>query len=67
MKRDTCRISGEPLIELFSLGDLHVSDFLPHTTAWVRSFYALHEWIGLLAYRFGACAATPLDTVSTPP
>lgn len=24
-----CRISGEPLIELFSLGDLHVSDFLP--------------------------------------
>src|SRR3989338_11187405 len=29
-KRTTCRISGEPLIELWSLGDLHVSDFLPH-------------------------------------
>lgn len=30
MKRVTCRISGEPLVELFSLGDVHVSDFLPH-------------------------------------
>lgn len=30
MKRATCRISGEPLIELFSLGDLYVSDFLSH-------------------------------------
>lgn len=28
-KRTACRISGEPLIELFSLGDLYVSDFLP--------------------------------------
>ena len=25
----TCRISGEPLIPLFSLGDLYLSDFLP--------------------------------------
>ncbi len=25
----TCRISGEPLIPLFSLGELYVSDFLP--------------------------------------
>lgn len=33
MKRDTCRISGEPLIELFSLGDLYVSDFLPPDAA----------------------------------
>ncbi len=30
-----------------------ISDFLPHTSAWMRSFYALHEWIGLLAYRAG--------------
>ncbi len=35
-----------------------VSDFLPHTAAWVRSFYALHEWVGLIAYRMGACQAT---------
>lgn len=28
-KRTTCRISGEPLAELFSLGDIHVSDFIP--------------------------------------
>ncbi len=25
----TCRISGEPLVPLFSLGDLYLSDFLP--------------------------------------
>jgi uncharacterized SAM-binding protein YcdF (DUF218 family) len=35
-----------------------ISDFLPHTSAWIRSFYALHEWIGLIAYRFGACPAS---------
>jgi hypothetical protein len=29
IKRVTCRISGEPLVPLFSLGDLYVSDFLP--------------------------------------
>lgn len=29
MKRNTCRISGEPLVELFSLGNIYVSDFLP--------------------------------------
>lgn len=28
-KRTTCRISGEPLVELFSLGEIHVSDFIP--------------------------------------
>lgn len=28
-KRTTCRISGEPLVELFSIGDHYVSDFLP--------------------------------------
>ena len=27
--RTTCRISGEPLVPLFSLGDLYMSDFLP--------------------------------------
>ena len=43
-----------------------VSDFLPHTSAWSRSFYALHEWIGLLAYRMGACAATPVPVGPAP-
>lgn len=28
-RRTTCRISGEPLIPLFSLGDLHMSGFIP--------------------------------------
>ena len=28
MERTTCRISGEPLTELFSLGNIYVSDFL---------------------------------------
>ncbi len=27
-ERNTCRISGEPLIELFTLGELHLSDFI---------------------------------------
>ena len=31
--RKTCRISGEPLVELFSLGDHYVSDFLPADAA----------------------------------
>ena len=35
-----------------------VADFLPHTTAWNRSYYAIHEWIGLLAYRSGGCPKT---------
>ena len=29
-KRITCRISNESLVELFSLGDIHMSDFIPH-------------------------------------
>ena len=28
MKRTTCRITGEPLVPLFTLGDIYVSDFL---------------------------------------
>lgn len=28
-QRTTCRISGEPLTELFSLGKLYISDFIP--------------------------------------
>jgi len=43
-----------------------ISDVLPHTSAWLRSFYALHEWIGLLAYRMGACPATPLPAMPPP-
>lgn len=31
------------------------SDLVPHISAWVRSYYALHEWIGLAAYRMGVC------------
>jgi uncharacterized SAM-binding protein YcdF (DUF218 family) len=26
------------------------SDFVPRTSAWLTSYYALHEWIGCLAY-----------------
>src|SRR3989344_8188426 len=28
-EQKTCRISGEPMVSLFTLGKLHVSDFLP--------------------------------------
>lgn len=27
-----------------------LGDFLPHATAWITSYYALHEWIGCLWY-----------------
>jgi uncharacterized SAM-binding protein YcdF (DUF218 family) len=37
-------------------------NYLPHTTAWLRSFYALHEWVGLIAYRLGACKPAPAAT-----
>lgn len=30
--RETCRISGEPLVELFTLGELHISDFIDQDT-----------------------------------
>lgn len=29
VEHKTCRISGEPLVPLFSLGDIYVSDFIP--------------------------------------
>ena len=29
---------------------LRLSEFLPRTSAWVNSFYALHEWVGLAYY-----------------
>lgn len=32
IERTTCRISGEPLIPLFSLGELYISDFIPEGT-----------------------------------
>lgn len=65
------RRAGYPIMPAPLHGDAHeirgLSDFLPHTTAWVRSFYALHEWIGLVAYRFGACssAAQPSPPAAT--
>jgi uncharacterized SAM-binding protein YcdF (DUF218 family) len=34
------------------LGWPNVSDFLPRASSWQTSFYAMHEWIGLLWYRF---------------
>jgi len=33
MHRTTCRVSGEPLVELFSLGDVYVSDFIPQDSS----------------------------------
>lgn len=29
---------------------LRASEFLPRTSAWVSSFYAMHEWVGLAYY-----------------
>jgi uncharacterized SAM-binding protein YcdF (DUF218 family) len=65
------RQAGYPIVPAPLHGDTHeirgLSDFLPHTTAWVRSFYAIHEWIGLIAYRFGACPATSQSSQPSPP
>jgi uncharacterized SAM-binding protein YcdF (DUF218 family) len=51
--------AGYPVIAAPVYGDAHelhgISDFLPQTNAWVRSFFAIHEWAGLIAYRLGAC------------
>jgi uncharacterized SAM-binding protein YcdF (DUF218 family) len=47
-------------------GGLMFADFLPHTNAWIRSFYAIHEWAGLIAYHFGACPTTPIQAPSPP-
>jgi uncharacterized SAM-binding protein YcdF (DUF218 family) len=41
--------------------------FLPHTQAWMRSFYALHEWVGLFGYRLGGCAAVADDRLPAAP
>ena len=30
-------------------------DFLPSTSGWSHSYFALHEWLGLLTYRLGGC------------
>ena len=65
------RQAGYAIVPAPLRGDTHevrgLSDFLPHSTAWVRSFYALHEWIGLVAYRFGACSSTiPADQPALP-
>ena len=29
IERKTCRVSGEPLTQLFTLGNLYMSDFIP--------------------------------------
>ena len=51
--------AGFPVVAAPLYGDLNeihgVADFVPHANAWMRSYYAIHEWIGLLAYRMGAC------------
>ena len=46
--------------------NLSFADFLPHTNAWIRSFYAIHEWAGLIAYHFGACPATSIQAPLPP-
>jgi uncharacterized SAM-binding protein YcdF (DUF218 family) len=32
-----------------------IADFLPHTSGWTHSYWAIHEWIGILGYSTGAC------------
>jgi uncharacterized SAM-binding protein YcdF (DUF218 family) len=64
------RQAGFPIVPAPLHGDATkvrgIRDFLPHTSAWMRSFYALHEWIGLIAYRFGACPMTLAPSLPAP-
>ncbi len=57
------REAGYPAIPAPLSADVHrirgALDFLPHTNAWIRSYYALHEWAGLVGYRLGACRSAP--------
>jgi uncharacterized SAM-binding protein YcdF (DUF218 family) len=59
---------GYPVIASPLYGDRHevqgLSDFLPHAHAWMRSFYAIHEWIGLAAYGMGVCAQSTPSVIS---
>lgn len=36
-----------------------IGDLMPRMSGWNRSYYAFHEWIGLVAYSLGACKAVP--------
>lgn len=59
---------GYPVIASPLYGDRHevqgLADFLPHAHAWMRSFYAIHEWIGLVAYKVGVCAQSAPSVVT---
>ncbi len=62
--------AGFPVIPAPLRGEVNekngLSDYLPHTSAWLRSFYGIHEWIGLIAYRLGACPVSTVPAESTP-
>jgi uncharacterized SAM-binding protein YcdF (DUF218 family) len=38
-------------------GEFSVDGLLPHASGWLRSYYAMHEWIGCLWYRLHAWLA----------
>ena len=41
--------------------DFHPSSFIPRASAWLTSYYGLHEWIGLAWYALRASAvASPI-------
>jgi hypothetical protein len=37
---------------LDNMGDPDFGDFMPRASVWQTGYYAMHEWIGLLWYRF---------------
>jgi uncharacterized SAM-binding protein YcdF (DUF218 family) len=44
-----------------------LTEFLPRASAWVHSYWAIHEWIGILAYRAGACPEVRVDRQAVSP
>jgi len=52
--RDTeIEIIPAPVNYVFEKESLNILDFLPHTEALSKNFYALHEWMGLVYYKLG--------------
>jgi uncharacterized SAM-binding protein YcdF (DUF218 family) len=50
--QDTGLIVTAAPTPLDNMGDPDFGDFMPRASVWQTGYYAMHEWIGLLWYRF---------------
>jgi len=52
-ERGEIKIIPAPVNYILGKEPLNILDFLPHAGALSNSFYAIHEWIGLIYYGLG--------------